>query len=82
MPASLICQRQISDYDATANHLGTITLHESGQGTDAVWHVRATLKIPGMDRLALPVFKWFIDVLLKANIATAERRATQRLSDP
>jgi uncharacterized protein YndB with AHSA1/START domain len=57
------------------DHLGTIELRETGTGTEVSWHLRATLKIPGIDRLMLPVFKKFIDGLLKGAISAAERRA-------
>jgi uncharacterized protein YndB with AHSA1/START domain len=57
------------------DHLGTIELREVGTGTEVSWHLRATLKIPGIDRLALPAFKKFIDGLLKGGITAAERRA-------
>ena len=48
------------------DHLATIELREVGTGTEVSWHLRATLKIPGVGRLMLPVFKAFIDQLLKA----------------
>ncbi len=35
----------------------------------------SSLKIPGVDRLMLPVFKKVIDELLKGGITAAERRA-------
>lgn len=57
------------------DHLATIELREVGTGTEISWHLRATLKIPGIDRLMLPVFKRFIDQLLTGGIAVAERRA-------
>src|SRR5581483_1625375 len=42
------------------DHLGTIKLREIGTGTEVSWHLRATLKIPGIDTLMRPVFKQFI----------------------
>lgn len=57
------------------DHLATIELREVGTGTEVSWHLRATMKIPGVGRLMLPVFKKFIDQLLKGGIAVAERRA-------
>jgi uncharacterized protein YndB with AHSA1/START domain len=59
----------------TRDHIGTIELREAGTGTEASWHLRSTLRIPGIDRLMLPVFKRFIDGLLKGGITAAERRA-------
>ena len=43
----------------------------SRPGTEVSWHLRSTLKIPGVDRLMLPVFKKVIDELLKGGIAAA-----------
>ena len=57
----------------TRNHIGTIELREAGAGTEVSWHLRSTLKIPGIDRLMLPVFKKVIDELLKGGITAAER---------
>ncbi len=54
------------------DHLGTIDLRETGNETEVSWHIRATVKVPGIDRLMLPVFKQFIDTLLRAAIAAAE----------
>ncbi|MEY8016185.1 SRPBCC family protein [Mycobacterium servetii] len=59
----------------TRDHVGTVQLRETGAGTEVSWHLRSTLKIPGADRLMLPVFKKVIDELLKGGIAAAERRA-------
>ncbi|MGD1172493.1 SRPBCC family protein [Mycobacterium seoulense] len=59
----------------TRNHIGTIQLRETDTGTEVSWHLRSTLKIPGVDRLMLPVFKRVIDELLKGAITAAERRA-------
>ena len=59
----------------TRDHIGTVRLRETGAGTEVNWHLRSTLKIPGVDRLMLPVFKKVIDELLKGGIAAAERRA-------
>lgn len=59
----------------TRNHIGTIQLREADTGTEVSWHLRSTLKIAGIDRLMLPVFKKVIDQLLKGGITTAERRA-------
>ncbi len=57
----------------TRDHIGTIELREAGTGTVVSWHLRSTLKIPGVDRLMLPVFKKVIDELLKGGITAAER---------
>ncbi|WP_374023548.1 SRPBCC family protein [Mycobacterium sp. HNNTM2301] len=59
----------------TRNHIGTVELRETGTGTEISWHLRSTLKVPGVDRLMLPVFKKVIDELLKGGIAAAERRS-------
>jgi uncharacterized protein YndB with AHSA1/START domain len=59
----------------TRNHIGTIQLREADTGTEVSWHLRSTLKIAGVDRLMLPVFKKVIDELLKGGITAAERRA-------
>jgi uncharacterized protein YndB with AHSA1/START domain len=59
----------------TRDHVGTIELREAGTGTAVSWHLRSTLKIPGIDRLMLPVFKKVIDELLKGGITAAEGRA-------
>ena len=56
----------------TRDHVGTIELSEAGKGTAVSWHLRSTLKIPGVDRLMLPVFKKVIDELLKGGITAAE----------
>jgi uncharacterized protein YndB with AHSA1/START domain len=58
----------------TRDHIGTIELREAGTGTEVSWHLRSTLKIPGVDWLMLPVFKKVIDELLKGGIRAAERR--------
>jgi uncharacterized protein YndB with AHSA1/START domain len=58
----------------TRDHVGTIELREAGTGTAVSWHLRSTLKIPGIDRLMLPVFKKVIDELLKGGITAAEGR--------
>ncbi|ORB73445.1 SRPBCC family protein [Mycobacterium scrofulaceum] len=58
----------------TRNHIGTIRLRETEMGTEVSWHLRTTLKVPGVDRLMLPVLKKVIDELLKGGIAAAERR--------
>lgn len=58
----------------TRNHVGTVQLRETDGGTEVSWQLRSTLKIPGVDRLMLPVFKKIIDELLKGGIAAAERR--------
>lgn len=57
------------------DHIATIGLREVGTGTEVSWHLRTTLKIPGIDRLMRPMFKKFIDGLLKGAITAAERRA-------
>lgn len=57
------------------DHLATIELREVESGTEVSCHLRATLEIPGAGRLMLPVFKKFIDQLLKGGITVAERRA-------
>ncbi|OBI45403.1 SRPBCC family protein [Mycobacterium sp. E796] len=58
----------------TRDHIGTIRLRPTDTGTEVSWHLRSTLKIPGVDWLMLPVFKKVIDQLLRGGIATAERR--------
>lgn len=58
----------------TRDHVGTIRLRAAGTGTEVSWHLRSTLKIPGVDRLMLPVFKKVIDEFLKGGIAAAEHR--------
>ena len=57
----------------TRDHIGTIELREGGTGTEVSWHLRSTLKIPHVDWLMVPVFKTFIDGLLKGGITAAER---------
>jgi uncharacterized protein YndB with AHSA1/START domain len=59
----------------TRDHIGTIELREGGTGTEVSWHLRSTLKIPGVDRLMLPAFKRVIDALLKGGITAAEHSA-------
>ncbi|BBY03616.1 SRPBCC family protein [Mycobacterium seoulense] len=59
----------------TRNHIGTIQLRETDTGTEVNWHLRSTLKIPGVDRLMLPVFKKVIDELLSGAITAAEQRS-------
>jgi hypothetical protein len=54
------------------DHLGTINLRQTDAGTEVSWHVRTTMKIPGVDRMMLPVFRWFIDVLLKGAVMRVE----------
>ena len=56
------------------DHLGTVDLRQVNAGTEVRWHVRATMTIPGLGALMLPVFKKFIDELLRGAIATAERQ--------
>ncbi|OBH83197.1 hypothetical protein A5681_21125 [Mycobacterium scrofulaceum] len=58
----------------TRDHIGTVQLRETDTGTEVSWHLRSTLKIPGVDRLMRPVFEKVIDGLLKGGIAAAERR--------
>jgi uncharacterized protein YndB with AHSA1/START domain len=62
----------------TRDHIGTIELVETDTGTAVSWHLRSTLKIPGIDRLMLPVFKKVIDELLKGGISAAENRPDGR----
>lgn len=57
----------------TRDHIGTVRLRATDTGTEVSWHLRSTLKIPGVDRLMLPVFRRVIDELLKGGIAAAER---------
>ncbi|HXY65470.1 MAG TPA: SRPBCC family protein [Mycobacterium sp.] len=57
------------------DHVGTIELREAGTGTAVSWHLRSTPKIPGVDRLLLPVLKKVIDELFKGGITAAEGRA-------
>ncbi|TPG25586.1 SRPBCC family protein [Mycobacterium hodleri] len=59
----------------TRDHIGTIELREAGTGTEVSWHLRSTLRIPGADRLMLPVFTKVIDELLSGGITAAEDRA-------
>jgi hypothetical protein len=47
-------------------------------GTEARWHVRVALTIPGVDRPMMAVFEKFIDELLKGCVTAAERRARMR----
>jgi uncharacterized protein YndB with AHSA1/START domain len=54
------------------DHVGTVELREAGTGTEVSWHLRSTLKIPGVDWLMLPVFKKVIGELLKGGIKSAE----------
>jgi uncharacterized protein YndB with AHSA1/START domain len=58
----------------TRDHVGTVELRETAAGTEVSWHLRSTLKIPGVDRVMLPVFKKVIDELLKGGVSAAERR--------
>lgn len=58
----------------TRDHVGTIELREAGAGTEISWHLRATVGIPGVDRLLLPAAKKVVEVLLTSGIAAAERR--------
>jgi hypothetical protein len=74
------CRRSTLDREMlsgapTRNHIGTIQLREADTGTEVSWNLRSTLKIPGVDRLMLPVFKKVIDEFLKGGITAAERRA-------
>jgi hypothetical protein len=55
------------------DHLGTIDLREISTGTEVSWHLQGVMKVPGIDRLLLPVFKKFIDELLQGTISAAER---------
>jgi hypothetical protein len=57
------------------DHVGTVELREAGAGTEVSWHLRSTLKIPGVDRLMLPVFKRVIGELLNGGINAAEGAA-------
>ena len=57
------------------DHVGTIELREAGTGTAVSWHLRSTPKIPGVDRLLLPVLKKVNDELFKGGITAAEGRA-------
>jgi hypothetical protein len=57
------------------DHAGTVELREAGAGTEVSWHLRSTLKIPGVDRLMLPVFKRVIGELLNGGINAAEGAA-------
>lgn len=60
----------------TRDHVGTIELREAGTGTEISWHLRATVRIPGVDRLVLPFAKKVIEGLLAGGIVAAERRRT------
>jgi uncharacterized protein YndB with AHSA1/START domain len=61
----------------TRDHVGTVELREAGTGTEISWHLRSTLKIPGIDRLMLPVAKAVIAELLSGGINAAERDISQ-----
>lgn len=61
----------------THDQVGTITLRQVEDGTDVRWNLRATLKLPGLDWIAQPIGKWFIDQLLNGLIRAAERRPCQ-----
>lgn len=56
----------------TRNHTGTVALREVATGTEVSWHVRSELKVPGVDRLLLPVFKKVIELLLKGVVDASE----------
>jgi hypothetical protein len=56
------------------DHLGTVELREIEAGTEVGWHLSAALTIPGVGRPMTPVFKKFIDELLKGAINAAEHR--------
>ncbi|OBA71707.1 hypothetical protein A5641_10350 [Mycobacterium sp. 1554424.7] len=58
----------------TRDHIGRIKLRDAGARTEVSWHLQSTLKIPGVDRLMLPVFKKIIGELLNGGISAAERR--------
>ena len=59
----------------TRDHIGTIELRQANAGTEVNWHLRSMLKIHGVDRLMLPVFKKVIQELLEGGITAAERDA-------
>jgi hypothetical protein len=59
-------------------HLGTIALRELETGTEVHWHLQAELTIPGLGGTITPVFKTFIDQLLRGAITAAERARRQQ----
>lgn len=54
-------------------HVGTVTLRPSGNGTEVSWHLRSQPKIPGLDWLLTPVMKRVIGELLNGAVDAAER---------
>jgi hypothetical protein len=56
------------------HHLGTVELREAEVGTEVRWHLSAALTIPGVGLAVTPVFKKFMDELLKGVINAAEHR--------
>jgi hypothetical protein len=58
----------------TRDQVGTIKLRQTGTGTEVSWHLTAKLKVTGLDWLAQPIGKWFIDQLLRGALSAAERR--------
>jgi uncharacterized protein YndB with AHSA1/START domain len=56
-------------------HIGTVTLRPSGNGTEVSWHLRSQPKIPGLDWLFTPVMKRVIGELLNGAVDGAERNS-------
>jgi uncharacterized protein YndB with AHSA1/START domain len=54
------------------DHVGTVSLRETGAGTEVSWHLQSTPKIPGADRVLQPVLKRVIGELLKGGVKAAE----------
>ena len=57
------------------DHVGTVSLRETGTGTEATWHLRSTPTIPGLGLVLAPVLKKVIGDLFKGGIAVAERNS-------
>ena len=57
------------------DHVGTVTLHPVGSGTEVSWHLKSKPKIPGLDWLLTPVLKRVIGELLNGAVDAAEGRA-------
>ena len=57
------------------DHVGTVSLRESGTGTEVTWHLVSTPKIPGLNWLLTPVLKKAIGDLFEGAITAAERNS-------
>jgi uncharacterized protein YndB with AHSA1/START domain len=57
------------------DHVGTVTLRQTGTGTEVSWHLRSKPKLPGLDFLLKPVLKRVIGELLNGAVDAAEGRA-------